>query len=83
MTASTTIRVRPHTREAIARLSRQRGVSTAALLDAIVSREQDEELLAGMNEDFRRLRHDPAATEEMRSEREAWDRTLLDGLSAP
>jgi len=83
MTASTSVRVRPHTREAIARLSRQRGVSAAALLDAIVSREQDEELLAAMNEDFGRANVDQRAGEEMRRERADWDQTLLDGLSTP
>lgn len=58
-------------------------MSAAALLDVMVSREQDEELLAGMNEDFRRVAADQGAGMGTRSEREDWDQTLLDGLAAP
>lgn len=81
MAATTTVRVRPRTRQAIARLSERRGVSAAEFLDELVSREEENELLEGMNEDFKRLRGDRAAWDRLREERSAWEQTLLDGLA--
>ena len=80
MAATTTVRVRPGTREAIARLSERRGVSTADLLEELVTRADEDELLGAMNDDFHRLRSDETAWERLQQERSTWERTLLDGL---
>jgi hypothetical protein len=80
-TASTSVRVQVRTRESIARLARERGVSAAELLDELVSRAEDDALLAAMNEDFSRLGDDTEAWAAYESERDAWEATLLDGLA--
>ncbi len=78
--ATTTVRVNESTRDALNRLSRQRGVSTAELLDELVGRREQDDLLERMNDAYARQRLDPAAWEAERAERDAWERTLLDGL---
>ena len=81
MAATTTVRVRPATREAIARLSELRGVPAADLLGELVARAEEDALLAAMNDDFRDLRADPARWSRIEAERATWERTLLDGLA--
>jgi len=81
MAATTTVRVHPETRAAIARLSERRGVSAADYLGELVARAEEDELLAAMNDDFRDLKADPAAWAALEAERASWDRTLLDGLA--
>lgn len=78
--ATTTVRVNESTRDALNRLSRQRGVSAAELLDELVGRREQDDLLERMNDAFTRQRLDPAAWEAERAERDGWERTLLDGL---
>lgn len=80
MAATTTVRVRPETRQAIARLSERRGLTSADLLGELVAAAEEDELLAGMNDDFQRLRADPSASQRLLEDRSAWERTLLDGL---
>lgn len=79
--ATTTVRVNESTRDALTRLSRERGVSTAEFLDELVSRREQDELLEQMNDAYAHQRQDPDAWEAERSERGAWEQTLLDGLS--
>jgi len=79
--ATTTVRVNESTRDALTRLSRERGISTAELLDELVSRREQDALLEQMNDAYARQREDPAAWEAERDERDAWERTLLDGLT--
>jgi hypothetical protein len=79
MAQTTTVRVHPHTRQAIAELSAQRGTSAADLLEELVARERDNALLEAMNEHFAGLTDDER--EALAREREAWERTLLDGLT--
>ncbi len=81
MAATTTVRVRPDTREAIARLSERRGLATADLLGQLVARAEEDELLAAMNDDFDHLNADPPGWQQLEAERSAWEQTLLDGLS--
>lgn len=83
MAPTTTVRVRPDTREAIARLSEQRGVAAADLLGELVARAEEDQLLTGMNVDFRDLQADPAGWGRLRAERSSWEQTLLDGLDEP
>lgn len=81
MAATTTVRVRPDTREAIARLSERRGLAAADLLGELVARAEEDELLAAMNDGFRRLRADPPGWNGLQAERLTWEQTLLDGLA--
>ncbi len=81
MAATTTVRVRPDTREAIARLSERRGVATADLLGELVAAAEEDELLAGMNEDFDRVKAHESDWDRLVEERSAWEQTLLDGLT--
>jgi hypothetical protein len=79
MAPTTTVRVHPHTRQAIAELSAQRGTTAADLLEELVARERDNALLDAMNAHFAGL-----SDEERRAladERAAWESTLLDGLT--
>lgn len=78
--ATTTVRVNERTREILTRLSRERGISTAELLDELVTRQEQDELLELMNDAYARQREDPMAWQAERSERDAWEQTLLDGL---
>lgn len=80
MAATTTVRVRPETREAIARLSERRGLAAADLLGELVARAEEDELLVAMNDDFRRQRADPTSWRRLAAERSVWEQTLLDGL---
>lgn len=81
MAATTTVRVRPETREAIARLSAQRGLPAADLLGELVTRAEEDEVLVAMNNDFRKLRADQPGWDRLQADRSAWDQTLLDGLT--
>ena len=81
MAATTTVRVRPETREAIARMSERRGIPAADYLGELVARAEEDELLAAMNDDFRDLKADPAGWQRLEAERVHWERTLLDGLA--
>jgi hypothetical protein len=79
MAQTTTVRVHPHTRQAITELSAQRGTTAADLLEELVARERDNALLEAMNEHFAGLTD--AEREALAGEREAWEGTLLDGLT--
>ena len=81
MAPTTTVRVRPETREAIARLCESRGVSAAEYLAELVARAEEDQLLAAMNDDFRDLKLDQTGWSRFEDERAGWDRTLLDGLA--
>lgn len=73
MQASTTLRVRPDTRDRLNRLAREDGVSAAALIDRLVAQEEAARALRSMNSDFERLRDDEAAWREFKAETAAWD----------
>jgi hypothetical protein len=77
--ATTTVRVHPQTRDAISRLSKQRGKSTPDLLDELVTRAEQDQLLDAMNAEFSRVRSDREAWSAELAERSAWETTLLDG----
>ena len=81
MTATTTVRVHPETRLALARLSAKRGLTTADLLAELVERREQDELLEQMNESYERQLSDPTAKQAERAERELWEKTLPDGLN--
>ena len=79
MAQTTTVRVHQHTRQAIAELSAQRGTTAADLLEELVARERDNALLDAMNAHFADLTDDQRR--QLADEREAWEGTLLDGLT--
>ena len=79
MAQTTTVRVHQHTRQAIAELSAQRGTTAADLLEELVARERDNALLDAMNAHFADLTDDERRA--LAEEREAWEGTLLDGLT--
>ncbi len=78
---TTTVRVRVSTRDALARLSGRRGVSTAELLAELVERQEQDEILEQMNASFARQRSNPDAWAAEEAERETWEATLIDGLA--
>lgn len=80
MAATTTVRVHLETRDALARLSAERGMSTADLLADLVERREQDELLDQMNASFERTQQDPEARRNEQDEREIWEATLQDGL---
>jgi hypothetical protein len=62
------------------RARRGRGLTTADLLDQLVARAEEDELLAAMNHDFEALKADQPAWNRLEAERTAWEQALLDGL---
>lgn len=75
MPASTSLRVRLRTRDALNRLAREDHVSAPELLDRLIAREEQERLLTAMNDDFLALRTDAAAWSSFKAETAAWDAT--------
>jgi len=78
MAASTTLRVRPDTRDRLSRLARAERVTAPELLDRLVTQEEHAQLLRAMNDDFERLRRDQVAWAEFRAETALWDATSGD-----
>ncbi len=78
--ATTTLRVRPHTRDRLNRLAQEDQLTAPELLDRLVEREERERLLSAMNADFGRLRGDDAAWAEFEAETAAWDATSADAV---
>ncbi|HVE67520.1 MAG TPA: hypothetical protein VNB64_02955 [Solirubrobacteraceae bacterium] len=73
MAATTTLRVRPETRDRLNRLAREDRVTAPELIDRLVQKEEQHRLLLGMNEDFARLRRDPDAWAGFEAEIDAWE----------
>lgn len=78
MAATTTLRVRPDTRDRLNRLAKDIEVSAPELLDRLVEREEQERCLLAMNADFVRLREDPGAWADFKRETAEWDTTSAD-----
>ncbi len=80
MAATATVRIRPETRDRLRRLSRERGLSTPDLLEALIRDAEDDQILTEHEAAMERLMADPQQAASYRAEIEAWDHTLLDGL---
>jgi predicted DNA-binding protein len=80
LAATTTVRVSPETREALTKLSGERGVSTADLIAELVTFEQERVLLEAMRRSFAEMASDSAALAEYKAELKLWDATVGDGL---
>jgi hypothetical protein len=72
-TATTTVRVRKQTHARINRLAAAANISTPDLIERLVEREENDQLLREMNDGFARLRADASAWAEFRAETSAWD----------
>lgn len=71
--STTTVRVRPETRERLNRLARGANVSAAELLARLVEREEQDQLLQTMNDDFDRMHGNPPAWRDFKAETALWD----------
>jgi hypothetical protein len=83
MAATTTLRVRPETRDRINRLAREDRVAAPELIDRLVEKEEQERQLLAMNQDFDRLRQDEAGWAAFKAETDAWDTTSADADAGP
>jgi predicted kinase len=83
MSATTTLRVRPDTRDRINRLAAEDHVPAPELIARLVEKEEHERLLRAMNDDFGRLREDATRWAAFEGETAAWDTTSTDRGSAP
>ena len=81
LAATTTVRVSTETREALTRLSAERGISTTDLIADLVMLEQDRVLLAEMDKHFTDLASDPSGSKPYQAEQLLWDATVGDGLT--
>jgi hypothetical protein len=82
--ATTTLRVRPSTRDRINRLAAEDHVAAPELIERLVAKEEHERLLRAMNDDFGTLRDDATRWAEFQAETAAWDTTSGDiGSSQP
>jgi hypothetical protein len=78
MAATTTLRVRPSTRDRIKRLAAEDHVAAPELIERLVAREEHERLLRAMNDDFGALRDDATRWAEFQAETTVWDTTSAD-----
>ncbi|MGI8800717.1 MAG: hypothetical protein ACR2KV_00880 [Solirubrobacteraceae bacterium] len=78
MAATTTLRVRPDTRDRINRLAAEDHVAAPELIDRLVEKEEQERLLRAMNDDFDKLRNDGTRWADFNAETAAWDTTTAD-----
>ncbi|HEY5198703.1 MAG TPA: hypothetical protein VIJ51_16910 [Solirubrobacteraceae bacterium] len=78
MAATTTLRVRPSTRDRINRLAAEDHVAAPELIERLVAKEEHERLLRAMNDDFATLRGDATRWAAFEAETAAWDTTSAD-----
>lgn len=83
MAATTTLRVKPGTRDRINRLAEEDHLPAGDFVDLLVEKEEQERLLRAMNEDFSELRQDPDAWAAFQAETAAWDTTSADSAPVP
>ena len=78
--STSTVRIRPETRDVLRELASQTGHSMPDLLDEAVEALRRRRFLEGLAEDFATLHENPENWRDELEEREAWDSTLRDGL---
>jgi hypothetical protein len=78
--ASTTIRIRPSSHQALKEIAELTGQSLQDSLDQAIEERRRKLYLEGTNADYAALKRDPKAMAELKKEWEAWDSTNLDGL---
>jgi predicted transcriptional regulator len=77
---STTIRVRPETHKALARLAKENHSSMQNVLNEALEAYRRKVFLQRANQAYAELRNDPAAWSHYQKEMKAWDGTTEDGL---
>lgn len=78
MAATTTLRVRPDTRDRLNRLAAEDHVAAPELIARLVAKEEQVRLLRAMNDDFGALRDDATRSAAFEAETAAWDTTSDD-----
>ena len=78
--ASTTVRLSTEAHGKLAALAEECERPMSDLLEEMIERERRRVFLEGLNDDFARLRADPAEWADYRSEIESLEGTLMDGL---
>ncbi len=78
--AMTTVKISTETRDKLADLAAARKRPMSEVLADIVERERRRAFLEGLNQDFARLRADPAAWADYQAEIRSMEGTLMDGL---
>ena len=77
---STTVRITDSSHSALRQLAEDEGESMQAILDKAIRTYQERKFWDETNTAFAALRKDPEAWRQELAEREAWDKTLADGL---
>jgi hypothetical protein len=75
-----TVRISRPAHTTLRALAQERDESLTAMLDQAIELYRRHRFLTGLNADIAALRADATAWAEELAEREAWDRTLADGL---
>lgn len=75
-----TIRLRPHSHEALKEIAQITGQSLQDALDRAIEDLRRKVYLEGLNADYAALRRDPAAWADFQKETADWDATNNDGL---
>ena len=78
--STTTVRVRPETRDKLRELSEQSGRHIAEVLEEAVEQLRRRRFMEEVNQSFTQLRADPEAWAEELAERRETEGTLMDGL---
>lgn len=75
-----TIRLQPHTHQALKETAQATGETLQEALDKAVEERRRRLYLEGLAQDYARLRGDPKKSAELDRENELWERTSDDGL---
>lgn len=78
--SSAMVRVSAKTHAKLKDLAAHAGEPMPAVLDKAIEAYRRQQFLRGLADDFRRLRADPKSWQTELRERQAWDRTLADGI---
>lgn len=70
---TTTVRVRRADSERLQLLARTRQTTVIGVMHAAIDALERQEFLRGLNDDYRRLRADPAQWDAFKAERKEWD----------
>lgn len=77
---TTTVRVSARTHDILQELAHSVGAPMQEVVEQAVEQYRRQRLLAAANAAYAAVQADPAAQQELREERAAWDVTLADGL---
>ncbi len=78
--ATTTVRIKPETRERLKALAKDDGASLTDTIDRLVEQERRRRMWEAANASYAAMRDDPESWAAWKSEMALWDATLADGL---